>query len=780
MPVAERQRLHDEFNGEGLADLLARVWTQAPVADEHAYVQLLGGCIKYDVEVGGTTDRIANIEAYVPDPALGRLPGLTSIGHDERFFVVGQHRTKYANGEWANHGTEVILGPVGERLREDGGASIHPKALADATSNLMSTGDLTKTTRLFNNAPSRDQDRPGTRPGGKGHPEGGSGPGDAEYGPGANEPNITPQGWASVKEVKSIAQRRYNGISVAFWGWYSAYTVPPDLITVPPDRPHSAATEARVDLMSDEEIQALLGRDPDGSVVKYLDVPDSLYDRIIDWRPQLEDYKPLAAIFQKNLLDYHRDEDFDAEQSCTGMPIPHTFVFAAFGMTPQVGWNRGLSAAMLLEIYRRTIDEGFRHSDWSHGDGKARIITEHGIPGGIIALAKHTRFSPDMEDSWTYLINGNDAGNRHFTADLREKRRNELDEGEDPAIEPPEVAKEMQEYLNGLDQQFFGNGNYGKLRPEQLAKASEAASAFRKEQRRDQANRKLVGMRTHPQPLYDFCDRFPRQKADPYNQAMNLPAELRHPLYGDRDYEVDLDKAHLACYIPVVRREGIEVPTLEKYIAANLRDDEDLLERGDLWWDLASRVDKDVFGDRGALRTAVKRAYSAVYGSTTQTMLFRIYELYADLTGEWPEEGTGPLKAILDHPLMEELLETRDKLEAIITNRGGLEDATGRFIPLSKWDGVKKKENRWRGVMAYVNCSFEQEIMYPIFREARKEMERDGKTRFKVWLYQGDGVTINVHRDYAHEPQIARLQTAVSEKADELGVPTKLTVDWPA
>jgi hypothetical protein len=68
--------------------------------------------------------------------------------------------------------------------------------------------------------------------------------------------------------------------------------------------------------------------------------------------------------------------------------------------------------------------------------------------------------------------------------------------------------------------------------------------------------------------------------------------------------------------------------------------------------------------------------------------------------------------------------------------------------------------------------------MYPIFEEAKKEMKRDGKTRFKVWLYQGDGVTINVHRDYAHEPQIARLKNAVRDRAGELNVPTRLTVDY--
>lgn len=531
--------------------------------------------------------------------------------------------------------------------------------------------------------------------------------------------------------------------------------------------------------MPDEEIEALLQRKPKGEKIKFLDVPDDLYDQVVEWSPSVEDHKPCAAIFQKNLLSYNRDENWHVEDNCTGIPINRRFVFASFGMAPSTAYNRGLNAGMLLEIYRRTTDEEFRWSGWHSEKDKARVIKAHGIPEGITTSAKNVMLGPNKSDSWTYLINGTDAGNRHFTGALREERREEIEE-QDPIVEPPEAAKEIQEYLNGLDQQLFGHGGYGIFRPEQLAKASEAAADFREERRRDQAIRKLIQMRTHPQPLYKFCDRFPRHKADPYNQAMNLPPKLRRPIYTGRDYEVDLDKAHLACYVPVVRREGIEVPTLDKYLAANLQDDTGLLERGDLWWDLASTIDTDVFNNLSALRTAVKRAYSSVYGSTIQTMLFRIYELYASLTGHWPDEGIQPLKAILMHPLMDELFDTRDKLEAILTSRGGLEDANGRFIPLKAWDEVKKKENRWRGCMAYVNCSFEQEIMYPIFREAKKERERDGHTWFKVWLYQGDGVTIRLHRKVRnHSKQIGRLQKAVKKRADDLGVPTRLEVDWP-
>jgi len=752
---SERKKVFDSLEDYDLEDLLSYIWANAPIDDAHAYLQLVCASIEYDLKEEGLAYTTDEIEEYVPNGGLSRLPGITSICHNDKILSIGLHRA-VENGEWSHKGVEVILGPVSSMLKEYGIYNISAKVVADYTSSLVSGDNVEPIKPKIDKATRQEEE--GRR--------------DRQDRPTANDPTITPGGWSTVKGVKTIAQRPYNGISVVLGGWYS-------LITGPPDHPRSAATKARVDLMPEDDIEALLERQPKGETVKYLSIPDSLYNQILGWRKEIKEYKPCAAILQKVLLDYKRDEEFEAECDCTGMPIPHTFVFASFGMSPSTAWNQGLNAEMLLEIYRRTIDADFEWSGWSNKDSKARIVTEHGIPQGIIALTKHSQFSPDMEDSWTYLIDGKDAGNRHNTGRLREKRRNDLNSkvGQN-AIEPPESTKEIQAYLNGLDNNFFGHGGYGKLRPDKLAKASEAASTFRTEKRRDQANRKLVGMRTYSKPLYDFCGRFPRLKADAYNQLMNLSAELRHSLYGERDYELDLDKAHLACSIPVAEQAGLSVPMTKKYVKANLRDDTEFLEKGDLWWDIASMVDTDLFEDSHALRTAVKKVYSAVYGSSRGNMLYEILKQYSDLTGNWPGEGPGAIEPIMDHFAVKELFETRDKLEKIINERGGLKDATGRFIELSKWDGEKPKENRWRGVMAYVNCSYEQQIMYPIFEEAKKEMKRDGKTRFKVWLYQGDGVTINVHRDYAHEPQIARLKNAVRDRAGELNVPTRLTVDY--
>lgn len=58
-------------------------------------------------------------------------------------------------------------------------------------------------------------------------------------------------------------------------------------------------------------------------------------------------------------------------------------------------------------------------------------------------------------------------------------------------------------------------------------------------------------------------------------------------------------------------------------------------------------------------------------------------------------------------------------------------------------------------------------------------MERNACTQFRVWLYQGDGVTINTYQKVRnYENVIARFQKAVKQRANELGVPTRLEVDF--
>lgn len=532
----------------------------------------------------------------------------------------------------------------------------------------------------------------------------------------------------------------------------------------------NAHARLRLQCLPESEIEELLSRTPTGSTPRNA-VPTDLREDVLDWRSVPGESKPLMSLLQLNLMSFQRDEDYTYRGDCTNIPIYHERVFDCFGMAPQTGWDRGVTSGMLLELYRRKVDSQFDWTRWHAGEKKARVIQSHGIPQTIIQKAKELMLSPDDYDDWSVLISGKSANRRNWTKTIREERL-ELIEKNEPVIDPPDSTLRIQSYLNGLDQTTFSHGGHGVLRGERLDRAIwEVTSSIDDEQRRDQELRKLYWIRNFPQPLYLPCDRFPRQKCDYYNQAMNLPSNVLRATYDKRDYELDLSKAHLASYVPVANQYGLDVPVLEDWLQANLDGEVDL------WTELARSFDTEVMDDVKARRKAVKRSYSAVYGSARQNILYRVLEEYGRLTGYYLKSFE-PVRPLLSHPLMEELLSTRDKLEVIINDNGGMEDADGYHIPLGAWDETKDKENRWRGVMAYVNCSYEQKLMAAAFDEARAELDRDARPRFRIWLYQADGVTVRIGNKASHSKQIDRLQSAVADKAEELKVPTKLEVDY--
>lgn len=87
-----------------------------------------------------------------------------------------------------------------------------------------------------------------------------------------------------------------------------------------------------------------------------------------------------------------------------------------------------------------------------------------------------------------------------------------------------------------------------------------------------------------------------------------------------------------------------------------------------------------------------------------------------------------------------------------------------------------------RSVLAYVAASYEQMLVAELF-EATEEMEwaaekESRQPRFRIWLYQADGVTIRVSSKHKLDTIIDRLQERFNRKAKELGLITRLEVDW--
>ena len=769
--------LHD------IDDALRELWEKAEglqtsfaedVPAPRAYCELCLAVAELEYTAEGDPSDTEALKGSLSSETLDELKGkggVTSVKREQSLLQIDDSRSRTVDDgavRWSRYVSRTP-GPVTKRVYKLCSAHLEagPTEWVSAFEELTATGDLKKIEALFLARSRQHQPTTGTEPTGQtttGQPTGTAT---------AIDPNVDLESRVSVDGLESVlyvSEGRFNGVGPMQIGAYGIETQSYTTET----RTGFYAAKRRVDLLPEQTVEELLGRTPDGSVCPWVDIPTDLYDRIVEWAPIVSESEPLAAVLQHNLVSHVRDDDWYRKGDCVGVPIPHEKIAAAFGMVPQVIWNRGLNTGMLLELYRRHVDSGFRWSSWHEGKSKARVIKSHSIPDDIIQDAKELMLSPEDHDDWTYLINGKSANNRRWTRELREERR-EVIEANKPVIEPPESANRIQAYLNSLDQATFGHGGYGIFSGEVLDKGIREASTLGEEQRRDQELRKLYWLRKFPQTLYLPCDRSPRSKCEHHNQAMNLPSHILRSMYHERDYELDLSKAHLASYVPVAKREGLDLPVLEDYLDANLRGDESVLEDGDLWRDFASSTD---LKDDTAARKAVKRAYSAVYGSARQNVLYRIYQEYSKLTGD-RLDNFDPIEPLLSHPLMEELFSTRDKLEVIINQRGGLEDADGRLIPLSAWDKTKDKADRWRGVMSYVNASYEQKLIGELFKEAQATKKRDAYTEFIVWLYQADGVTVRMDRRVrSHHDVIGRLQSAVTDKAEKLGVPTELEVDF--
>jgi hypothetical protein len=229
----------------------------------------------------------------------------------------------------------------------------------------------------------------------------------------------------------------------------------------------------------------------------------------------------------------------------------------------------------------------------------------------------------------------------------------------------------------------------------------------------------------------------------------------------------------LACTAPVAEKSGIEAGVLREYLGRNREED-----GFDLWMDVASHFDVE---DMDAARTAAKKLYSTPYGSSENNTIREMRNAYEKKSGaqaEWEQ-----MKPVLNHPLVDELFRIREGLKEVIEDRGYLFDAAGRKIRTEMM--THKDEGAWKSVLAYTNASFEQKLMWPVFREAIKAKEwasekSHRRPKFRIWLYQADGVTIRIGSKASGDKVITRLQDAVAEKADELDIPTELELDYAA
>lgn len=505
-----------------------------------------------------------------------------------------------------------------------------------------------------------------------------------------------------------------------------------------------------------------------GTRAPYFGVPAEVYDELVEWRPILAEVRGFMALAQYLLFGAMRNEH--------GVVTPYEVIFRAFGLTPSVAQNDGISSGALLDLYRRFVDHRLHVLSYNSSKGRARCVARTGFPESVLELVERFKARPESFDRFVYLIDGSSANRRHRRVEVNEARH-AATKAARSVIPTPASAEVIRTYLNErLDEQLFANGRYGVVK--QLPRARTLAhdlncgllKPFDTYGKTDQALRTLSWMGQYPRPLYEPSDFSPRLKADHYNQLMNLHSVLRPTLYTDRDVELDLDKAHMASLVVVARKLGISTPLLTETLEDATRD---------IWTEFADCFDAEVLVTGRARRKAAKRSYAAVYGACENNLYHEMLKEYRDRDGVVEGEGSHePFRPVMQNPLMAEVYETAQWVLEHVLEAGGLEDAEGRYLTLDQFTHKDSDRDRAKSLLAYVCASYEQVLIAEAFKLATDELDAPtcyGRPAFKIWLYQADGFTIRVDGKADADEVIARIQRVVQTRADELGMPTRLS-----
>jgi hypothetical protein len=149
--------------------------------------------------------------------------------------------------------------------------------------------------------------------------------------------------------------------------------------------------------------------------------------------------------------------------------------------------------------------------------------------------------------------------------------------------------------------------------------------------------------------------------------------------------------------------------------------------------------------------------YSLCYGATKETIRL----------GKQEGEGLGEhTERFLSHPLVAELWRARNAcLRRISADKGMVND-------YGDWIAVELRSVSKRSVLAQVGQSYEQALIVEVFKLAKTTDE------FTITLYQSDGVSLRFKDSRRKVLWHDRIDSAVNDKAQALGMHTKLAWAW--
>lgn len=157
--------------------------------------------------------------------------------------------------------------------------------------------------------------------------------------------------------------------------------------------------------------------------------------------------------------------------------------------------------------------------------------------------------------------------------------------------------------------------------------------------------------------------------------------------------------------------------------------------------------------------------YSLLFGMSRKNLSAKARQMFPGRKEPW--------RRLSQHPVVNAILEARQRQFSTLRSVGFATDAFGRrleLLPKGRSASGYQKDNA-SSILAQVAQSWELRLMLPILDLAESHRGTSGFT-ITMWLH--DGVCINVHDASRIEGWKTRISSAVAEQAGELGIPTRL------
>jgi len=490
---------------------------------------------------------------------------------------------------------------------------------------------------------------------------------------------------------------------------------------------------------------------------------------ILEHHPDFESDVRVRRWITYNLFGPKLDKD-------SGLPlIPWQLVRWMYG-APLYGGDGPTAGEVLEYLKRKTSLEGMDYTSWIP-EQRTRLVLNPGIREPV-RQAAHSEDPTDLKRR-VYIVSGRDL-NRNAPSNRRRKWEDRL--AEEPSRAPSAASRKVLRHMNDVYPRTLSDikghiaaaAAYVDERDYEIDTEMGQGEVPRDyEQRKAQHRRRQRGfhksvlraINIQHKPYYRFSeDRRTDRIFSANESALLLPSDVRKLLFQDY-YNIDLQSAHLniaaSIWGATAAVERLEDPAYSIWedLIEFVGPIESLIVLSTTQGNLPSCEAKQELFDQ--LKSAFKPAlYSTVFGMDRAGIR---RELTLRLKSTFPPQTASSVSGdFMGHPVIESLLNAREKrFYQINLGRGG-RAAEGRFVSLDE-----SQDNPVASVLGTIAQSYEMTLMSVLVDYEQEREREEGRNRFRIALWLHDGAYVRMR---SPDARMSDLEERLAEKADELGV----------